>query len=123
MNFQRISTVSVSFSKISFQQVQNFEAWIQNVLWNNRLNERNVEVHRTKGRIVVNNPNKVYILQGVRETYELVNIDLDKSDKDDWEGLQYPSKLIFIGKDLSKNDLREAITKAINLEKKDIEKF
>lgn len=82
--------------------MERLDEWIRTVLWEGHLpdiSEHKVEILRCKG-ICVSDDGQQHILQGVRELYELT--DLDASDSPD-EG-----KLVFIGRGLS-DDVRRSL--------------
>lgn len=108
----RISTIAFSFGKLDEQQMRLFENWIQHVLWENKIDGREVEVHRIKGRFVQTN-GQVKILQGVRETYELV--DMRDEPEPELLNSKFPSKLVFIGKYLVRDRIKKTFTWALNL--------
>ncbi|KAF5124467.1 hypothetical protein DV452_000176 [Geotrichum candidum] len=108
----RISTITFSFAPLTADELQKFETWIQLVLWENEVGGKPVEVHRLKGRLV--DPNKeVKILQGVRQTYEIVDA---KSDTDpEVLASAFPGKLVFIGKHLDRELIMAEFIKALGL--------
>lgn len=108
----RISTIAFSFGRVTQNQLDLFETWIQQVLWENRIGDLEVEIHRLKGRLLLTD-GRAKILQGVRENYEIV----DMRDEPEPELLEskFPSKLVFIGKSLQKSKIQEAFTKALDL--------
>lgn len=81
-------------------------------MWENEVGGKPVEVHRLKGRLV--DPNKeVKILQGVRQTYEIVDA---KSDTDpEVLASAFPGKLVFIGKHLDRELIMAEFIKALGL--------
>ncbi|CAK9442385.1 uncharacterized protein LODBEIA_P61280 [Lodderomyces beijingensis] len=93
----RITTVALEFP--FFQNPSAFakvESFLQSVLWENVVNGKPVEIHRLKGLLVCRDD--VRVVQGVRETYEIIeNGTL-------LDGVS-ANKLVFIGKDLSRQDL------------------
>ncbi|KAH3676423.1 hypothetical protein WICMUC_002054 [Wickerhamomyces mucosus] len=91
----RISTISFSFGPVTEQQSENVEKFIQFILWESIIDGQEIEVHRSKGIIIKIEGNPV-VLQGVREAYEFTEIN--KTD-------MILSKLVFIGKNLNKNDI------------------
>lgn len=108
----RISTITFSFGRLTEERMALFETWIQLVLWENKVNELEVEVHRLKGRFVKTD-GKVKILQGVREAYELV--DMRDDLEEELLEAQFPSKLVFIGKYLQKDVIKKAFVEAVQL--------
>lgn len=76
--------------------VAKIEKFLQYVLWENKVNGKDVEIHRLKGVLV--HKDDVRVVQGVRETYEIIEGGklLDEIKQ---------NKLVFIGKDLDHDDL------------------
>lgn len=106
----RISTIAFSFGRLTEKQMELFETWIQHVLWENKIEDQEVEVHRLKGRFVKTS-GQVKILQGVREAYELV--DMREEAEQELLESQFPSKLVFIGKHLQKELIKTAFQRAL----------
>lgn len=93
----RITTITIDFP--FFQDATGFEKiekFLQYVLWENKVNGKDVEIHRLKGVLV--HENDIRVVQGVRETYEIIENGklLDEIKQ---------NKLVFIGKDLNHDDL------------------
>uniref|UniRef100_A0A060T5B0 ARAD1B09460p n=1 Tax=Blastobotrys adeninivorans TaxID=409370 RepID=A0A060T5B0_BLAAD len=100
----RISTISVAFPQVNDDQAAKVEQWLQNVLWEKTIAGASVEVHRTKGKLVKQD-GKVSVIQGVLETYEIVDTaDVDKNGQ---------SKLVLIGKNLDQSVVQEEILKLL----------
>lgn len=92
----RITTVAVSFP--FFDDAADFvkvERFLQHVLWDNEVAGRPVEVHRVKGILVCGLD--VRVVQGVRDTYEIIEGGQLHEDIDS-------NKLVFIGKMLRQED-------------------
>lgn len=114
----RISTIAFSFGKITGDQLSWFDTWIQKILWENKIDGTSeVEVHRLKGRFIVQETNdgpvQAKILQGVRETYEIV--DMRDAPEPELLAAALPSKLVFIGKFLQKDVIKASFAKALDL--------
>ena len=62
-------------------------------------------VHRTKGRIITTNPDGVKMVQGVRDVFEMV--DLDRTDKS-VHGTA-GSKLVLIGRGLDQMTFAQSL--------------
>jgi len=81
-------------------QVEVLDQWIRSVLWEHKLpNEEDVEgleVLRCKGMFRTD-AGEVYVLQGVREMYDLSPAE----PTEDSDGAGEIGKLVFIGKGLS----------------------
>ncbi|CCH44814.1 COBW domain-containing protein 1 [Wickerhamomyces ciferrii] len=91
----RISTISFEFNLLQPIDFHNLEKFIQNSLWENKIQGKNVEIHRSKG-IIIKSDGENFVLQGVRDTYDLIE-DAKTELKN--------SRLVFIGKNLDKGDL------------------
>lgn len=101
----RISTVSITFPFFTKEEeFQKAEAFIQNLLWEGKVNGHDVEVHRLKG-LLARGPD-VRVVQGVRETYEI------REGGRLAEGID-GNKFVFIGKNLKEAELREELLKYI----------
>lgn len=101
----RISTVCVDFPFFSlllgFEKVESF---LQYVLWENRVNDQDVEVHRTKGIMVCGDDMRV--IQGVRETYDVITGGRLTEDIK-------TNKIVMIGKGLTLEGLRAELAKYV----------
>lgn len=110
----RISTISIDFpfftSEDEFNQVELF---LQYVLWENKANNKPIEVQRLKGLLITKHggTSEVKVVQGVRETYEIVGggVLLDNVTA---------NKLVFIGKGLLQEDLVVELEKFIGNKKR-----
>jgi G3E family GTPase len=100
----RISTVAFEFGTLNEYQLQLFERFIQHILWEAKINDKPVEIHRTKGIILTTS--NTLVLQGVREEYEFINAQSE---------LQR-SKLVLIGKNLNKQDIIFEFRKHTNIQ-------
>lgn len=85
-----ITTITIPMPALRSDRIDSFESAIQKLLWNS--NEEGIEILRMKGR-VMSREGRSWIIQGVRDIYEMVEVKHEQG-KD--------SKLIFIGKQLSK---------------------
>ncbi|KAF5248102.1 hypothetical protein FAUST_509 [Fusarium austroamericanum] len=69
-----ISTVTIPVGRLEPEQLDTVDRWLRSVLWDSKLpdakEERNFEIHRSKGRLVFANGD-VKMLQGVREVFEI----------------------------------------------------
>lgn len=110
---ERISTCTINFP--FFKNQNNFdkiESFLQYVLWENKINGKEVEIHRTKGIMVSIDDDKtihVRVIQGVKQTYEIIE------GKQLADGLD-ENKFIFIGKNLNEEDIRIELNNFIKLE-------
>lgn len=84
-----ISTITIPVPTLHSDRVEAFERAIQKLLWDS--NEEEIEILRMKGR-VSDQRGRTWIIQGVREIYEMVESKSDTSN----------GKLIFIGKGVQK---------------------
>lgn len=83
------------------------DKWLREVLWDARLpgseDEQRFEIHRTKGRLVFED-GSVKLLQGVREIFELIDLDAEESANDTaGEG-----KIILIGRNVAGIDFKQS---------------
>lgn len=109
----RISTITIGFPYFnSPDQFSKVEAFLQHILWEDTVNDKEVEIHRTKGILVAHgeNGNEIRVIQGVRETYEMVE------GQQIAEGI-YENKLVFIGKGLKREDLYVELQKYVAIDK------
>jgi len=91
----RISTISFDFDLTTTEHTEKLERFIQNVLWESKIQGKEVEIHRSKG-VIIDSDKKVFVLQGVRDTYDLIESERTELTS---------SKLVFIGKNLVKEDI------------------
>lgn len=97
----RISTITIGFPYFSNpDQFAKIEKFLQYILWENKVNGKDVEIHRTKGILVATGQDvpEIRVIQGVRDSYEMVE------GQHVAEGIE-ENKLVFIGKNLNKDDL------------------
>lgn len=94
-----ISSILVPVPTLPVAQVEILDEWIRSVLWEHKLpNEEDVEgldVLRCKGMFRTD-AGEVYVLQGVREMYDLSPAE----STEDSDGAGEIGKLVFIGKGL-----------------------
>lgn len=98
----RVCTIAFSFFTKQTGDIEKFEAWIQHVLWENTVGGSEVEIHRSKG-IIFNPDGSFGVLQGVRQTYEIV--DKNKDDAAQMGLDPKKSKIVLIGKGLEKSSV------------------
>lgn len=95
----RISTIAFEFGTLTSDEFQQFEKFIQHILWESQINQKQVEIHRTKG--IIKTELQSHVLQGVREEYEFIDTTT-----------QLPmSKLVLIGKNLNRDDIIKEFNK------------
>ncbi len=107
-----ISSMQVSCPTLTTKSLQELDEWIRTLLWENRLPEDadgapSVNILRCKGIFSIDT-GETYVLQGVRNLYEIST--LDKSEM----GLPDEGKLVFIGKGLdgrARSSLGHVLTK------------
>ncbi|ODV96083.1 hypothetical protein PACTADRAFT_33269 [Pachysolen tannophilus NRRL Y-2460] len=114
----RISTICLQFPKFFDEkfneQLIKFETFLQHIFWEGKLNGTEVEIHRTKGLIMNESKSIIKVIQGVRQTYDII-------DGKNYNGNGNTCKLILIGKNLQKNDLiQEFSNYELGFNKRDI---
>lgn len=96
-----ISSLQVTFPVLTKDQLDRFDAWIRNILWENQLPGSNeqleIQVLRCKGVFTLDTGEQ-YVLQGVRSMYELEKLD---TVVEDILGIPDPGKVVLIGKNLT----------------------
>ncbi|CUM66540.1 uncharacterized protein PRCAT00004209001 [Priceomyces carsonii] len=102
----RIATVTLTFPFFnSTEQFHQIETFLQNILWEDTVNDKPVEIHRVKGLFIQQgDPPVVKVAQGVRDTYDII------------EGGRLldgvvENKLVLIGKGLNVKDLNIELNK------------
>lgn len=103
----RIKTVTLSFPFLKHDKFDSIELFIQSVLWEKTVLGSPVEIHRLKGiivRIMDDGEYDARVVQGVRETYDIIN------GAKLIEGIN-ENKLVFIGKGLNTKDLMNELNK------------
>jgi len=108
-----ITSLRVSCSVLSPEQLAHLEEWIRTVLWESQLpehsadtQEKSLEVLRCKGMFGTQS-GQTFVLQGVRNLYELEPLVGDDV------GLPGHGKLVFIGKGLD-DTVRKSLEKIIS---------
>lgn len=78
---------------LSENSFNEFEAKLQHLLWAKELDGHVFEIHRVKGKLQCTAGNNQYtkIVQGVRETYEITNVEYEPEGE---------SKLVLIGRNI-----------------------
>lgn len=96
----RIGTICIDFPFFNNREDFNkFEMFLQYILWENKINNKPVEIHRIKGLLVLKDgTTDVRVVQGVRDTYEIIEGGQLLDDINE-------NKLVIIGKDLNDDDL------------------
>lgn len=101
----RITTIAVDFP--FFENLDNFlkvEQFLQYVLWEGKVADTPVEVHRVKGILVCGLD--VRVIQGVRDTYEIIEGATLHEDI-------HCNKIVLIGKNLVHEDVARELEKAL----------
>lgn len=76
----RMGTVTFDFRKFkNDQDYDNFEKFLQDILWDERESNGRMEIHRTKGLIFLKDGG-YRVIQGVRKTYDIVEGNQEVSD-------------------------------------------
>ena len=113
---QAISTITLKLPILDTIRLSSLESWLRSLLWEGclqksdrlELNET-IEIHRTKGLVPLLD-GSLKVVQGVREIFELREIDyLPAKKKDDKID---SGKLIFIGRGLDKNRFQSSLDAA-----------
>ncbi|CAK7273712.1 hypothetical protein SEPCBS119000_005799 [Sporothrix epigloea] len=129
-----ISTQAIDLGVLDAAQLTKLDEWLRAVLWENQLPDPsgsthssgrkgtdNFEIHRTKGRIVLED-GSFKIVQGVRELFEIFDAPVSSPAADaaagtgsEGEPLSTPesSKLILIGRRLGDFDFATSIRAAL----------
>ncbi|PHH65332.1 hypothetical protein CDD81_2744 [Ophiocordyceps australis] len=107
-----ISTIAITVPQLGVSQLQHLDEWLRSVLWNNRLpgveQEGDYQVHRSKGRIVLDNGH-VKLLQGVREIFELT--DAPEGDAVSWN----EGKIVLIGRGVAQIGFADNFRKTLGV--------
>lgn len=112
-----ISTLSIPIPAIAKSKLDTLDAWLRSVLWDNVLpghedaTGRTFEIHRLKGRLVLEDGSEKMI-QGVRELFEIFdnpNFDFDSATG----GANSTGKLVVIGRHLDDFGFEESLLNAI----------
>lgn len=92
------------------EQLENVDRWLRAVLWDQKLpeqdNEAEFEVHRSKGRILLDN-GEIKMLQGVREVFDLTDAPPTT------EPPPSDGKIIFIGRGLKNVDFAGSFSRCL----------
>ncbi|ROW09582.1 hypothetical protein VMCG_02539 [Cytospora schulzeri] len=95
-------------------QVAKIDKWLRSVLWENELpndtdeHKAPFEIHRLKGRLVVENGD-VKIIQGVRELFEI----FDAPASGEQEGTSQTGKVVLIGRHVTDFNFERSLLEAI----------
>ncbi|KAF9049548.1 cobW-domain-containing protein [Hymenopellis radicata] len=102
-----ISSLQVTIPVLNQEGLDALDAWIREVLWENRLPESDtdtqLEILRCKG-LFVTDTGEQYVLQGVRSMYDMSKVE------EDVIGLPDQGKLVLIGKGLD-DSVRSSLRK------------
>ncbi|UNI21717.1 hypothetical protein JDV02_007678 [Purpureocillium takamizusanense] len=106
-----ISTISIPVPRLRPDQLEAVDRWLRSVLWDNQLpgrdGENDFEIHRSKGRIVLQN-GEVKMMQGVREVFELIDAPDGAPASPGQEG-----KIIFIGRKVGDVDFESSFRRVV----------
>jgi len=107
-----IGTVTMELKALDEPRLQRLDSWLRSVLWNRELpgHEQSAEweIHRAKGRIPMTD-NRVKVLQGVRETFELIDVVASSSPSNAAE----VGKIVFIGRNIGSQDTATAFQQSL----------
>lgn len=101
--WQTISTITLSLPPLIPRQLSSLESWLRSVLWESFLPQSGhhygskpftFAIHRLKGRFFTTT-GAVKMIQGVREVFEIVDLDRGEGREGKEEG-----KLVLIGRGL-----------------------
>ncbi|KAF1987505.1 vitamin b12 biosynthesis, cobw-like protein [Aulographum hederae CBS 113979] len=119
-----ISTIALTLPILSDPALQltRLDAWLRSLLWDNVLpatqtsspastntKASQIEIHRTKGRIPLTD-SSVKLLQGVRETFEMIDAKDGASSGGETAAGAEQGKLILIGRGLDQERFQENLT-------------
>ncbi|KAL2273215.1 hypothetical protein FJTKL_04878 [Diaporthe vaccinii] len=108
-----ISTLSIPLPVLDTEQVARIDAWLRSVLWESVLpndsdeHKEPFEIHRLKGRLVVQN-GRTKIIQGVRELFEIFD-----APSGDHEGTSESGKIVLIGRHVPDFNFQKSLLAAI----------
>lgn len=94
----RISTICLKFPLLKTEQFDQIEKFLQFILWESLVNNKIVEIHRTKGILIDQDKSDIRVVQGVRQTYDIIKGAKLENDLN-------VCKLVLIGKNLNSDDL------------------
>jgi G3E family GTPase len=104
-----IATSTVVFPALEAGQVEAFDKWLRDILWDETLpgvqGWEAFEVHRLKGRIPVKD-GRVLLLQGVRNLYELNEGEAKAEGSEE-------GKLVLIGRGIAQDGFKESLMQAL----------
>ncbi|KAK0201838.1 CobW/HypB/UreG, nucleotide-binding domain-containing protein [Desarmillaria ectypa] len=105
-----ISSVQVTCPTLNQEKLDQLDAWIRSVLWENQLPEgtqsSELQVLRCKG-LVMTDTGDQYVLQGVRSMYDMSRVE------EEVVGVPEQGKLVFIGKGLD-SVVRKSLEDIVN---------
>lgn len=103
----RISTITLLFPFFIADSFGDVDMFLRYILWENKANGKDIEVHRVKGILVKDGETRdVRVIQGVRDTYDVIKGGTLA------DGIT-ENKLVLIGKGLDKQDLEIELKKYI----------
>lgn len=108
-----ISTISIPLPVLGTEQVSKVDAWLRSILWESELPNDNdehqepFEIHRLKGRLLVQNGG-TKIIQGVRELFEIFDAPTGGH-----EGWSESGKIVLIGRHVTDFNFKKSLLAAI----------
>ena len=105
--------------------MEKLEAWLRSILWEVKLPllgqrlsnlSRSFSIHRVKGRLILDSGH-VKMVQGVREVFEVTDMDLPEAENTETIGDASKSvqgKLVLIGRNISGLPWEESLHSAIS---------
>ena len=105
--------MSLSLGKLRESQVDQVDAWLRSILWENELpldessHGAQFEIHRLKGRLVMEEGGKIKVIQGVRELFEIFDPPPAKAGGGDEPPKS--SKIVLIGRHLGDFDFEKSL--------------
>nr|XP_033780929.1 COBW domain-containing protein 3 isoform X3 [Geotrypetes seraphini] len=106
------SIISITFEAVGSILEENLNEFMQNLLWEKSVKDKfgsPMEIIRLKGLVAIKNKPKQVIVQGVHELYDLEETSLN------WEesSTQRINRLVFIGRNLDKDILKELFVSSV----------
>jgi hypothetical protein len=117
-----ISTIQIVFPPLEGAQLSQLDSWLQAVLWESVLPQsstvaaKSFEIHRTKGRIHLNDDSTI-LLQGVREVFELLE-ERDITAAGVTSAPRPSSKIVLIGRGLDTAAFTESFFAVVGIRDK-----
>lgn len=112
-----ISTIALALHPLSESQLAELESWLRSLLWEStlllshivpKLGSPEFSIHRIKGRVFTLT-GAIKMIQGVRDVFEIVDIDSDAPGKNMTEDKGSAGKIVLIGRGLADLPLQESL--------------